>query len=100
MLSLTIRGQQLNDILVLKNNWKLDVDNLEISSNPFVSSSFGLSFMSLDSRASRRRRGLSPEINHIAEIGRINVVLSVQQSALRRNLSDSSSSHFFPSSII
>jgi hypothetical protein len=100
MLSLTILGQQLNEILVLKNNWKLDIDNLEISSNPFVSSSFGLSFMSLDSRASRRRRGLSPEINPIAEIGRRNIVLSAQQSALRRTLSDSSSSSFFPSSII
>jgi hypothetical protein len=100
VLSLTILGQQLNEILVLKNNWKLDVDNLEINSNLFVSSSFGLSFMSLDSCASRRRRGLSPEINPIAEIGRRNVVLSSQQSALRRNLSDSSSSSFFPSSII
>jgi hypothetical protein len=98
--NLTILGQQLNEILVLKNNWRLDVDNLEISSKPFVSSSLGLSFMSLDSHASRRRRGLSPEINPIAEIGRRNVVLSAQQSALRRTLSDSSSSSFFPSSII
>jgi hypothetical protein len=56
--------------------------------------------MSLDSHASRRRRGLSPEINPIAEIGRRNIVLSTQQSALRRTLSDSSSSSFFPSSII
>jgi hypothetical protein len=56
--------------------------------------------MSLDSRASRRRRGLSPEINPIAEIGRRNVVLSAQQSSLRRTLSDSSNSSFFPSSII
>jgi hypothetical protein len=47
--------------------------------------------MSLDPRVSRRRRGLSPEINPIAEIGRRNVVLSTQQSALRRTLSDSSS---------
>jgi hypothetical protein len=51
--------------------------------------------MSLDSRVSRRRRGLSPEINPIVEIGRRNVVLSTQQSALRRTLSDSSSSSFF-----
>jgi hypothetical protein len=56
--------------------------------------------MSLDSRASRRRRGLSPEIHPFAEIGRRNVVLSVQQSALRRTLSYSSSSPFLPSSII
>jgi hypothetical protein len=56
--------------------------------------------MSLDSRASRRRRGLSPEINPIAEIGRRNIVLSTQRSALRRTLSDSPSSSFFPSSII
>jgi hypothetical protein len=56
--------------------------------------------MSLDSRASRRRRGLSPEINPIVEIGRRNVVLSAQQSALRRTLSDSSNSSFFPSFII
>jgi hypothetical protein len=56
--------------------------------------------MSLDSRVSRRRRGLSPEINPIAEIGRRNVVLSTQQSALRRTLSDSSSSSFYPSPII
>jgi hypothetical protein len=100
MVSLTIIGQQLNEILVLKNNWKIDIDNLENSNDPFLSSSFGLSFMSLDSLASRRRRGLSPEINPIAEIGRRNVVLSAQQSALKRTLSDSSSSFFFPSSII
>jgi hypothetical protein len=56
--------------------------------------------MSLDYRASRRRRCLSPEINSIAEIGRRSVVLSDQQISLRRTLSDSSSSSFFPSSII
>jgi hypothetical protein len=100
VLSLIILGQQLNEILVLKNNWRLDIDSLEINSNPFVSSSFGLSFMSLDSRASRRRRGLSLEINPIDEIGRRNVVLSAQKSSLRRNLSDSFNSSFFPSSII
>jgi hypothetical protein len=44
--------------------------------------------MSLDPRVSRRRRGLSPEINPFAEIGRRNVVLSTQQSDLRRTLSD------------
>ena len=100
MLSLTILGKKLNEILVLKNNWKLDIDNLEISSDLFVSLSLGLSLMSLDSRASIRRRGLSPKINPIAEIGRRNVVLSAQQSALRRTLSYSSISSFFPSSII
>jgi hypothetical protein len=52
--------------------------------------------MSLDPRVSRRRRGLSPEINPIAEIGRRNVVLSTQKSDLRRTLSDSSSSSFSP----
>jgi hypothetical protein len=56
--------------------------------------------MSLDSRSSRRRKGLSPEINPIAEIGRINIVLSTQQSPLIRNLSDSYISSFFPSYII
>jgi hypothetical protein len=56
--------------------------------------------MSLDPRVSRRRRGLSPEINPIAEIGRRIVVLSTQQSALRRTLSDSSSSSFSPLPII
>jgi hypothetical protein len=85
---------------VLKNNWKLDVDSLQISSNLFVSPRLGLSFMSLDSRASRRRRGLSPKSNPIVEIGRRNVVLSAQLSPLRRTLSNSSSLYFFPSSII
>jgi hypothetical protein len=56
--------------------------------------------MSLDSSVSRRRRGLSPEINPISEIGRRNVVLLTQQSDLRRTLSDSSSSSFSPSPII
>jgi hypothetical protein len=46
--------------------------------------------MSLEPRVSRRRRGLSREINTISEIGRMNVVLSTQQSTLRRTLSDSS----------
>jgi hypothetical protein len=56
--------------------------------------------MSLDSHVSRRRRGLSPEINPIAEIRRRNIVLSTQQSSLRRTLSDYSSSSFYPSPII
>jgi hypothetical protein len=56
--------------------------------------------MSLYSRVSIRRRGLSPEINPTTEIGRLNVVLSTQQSALRRTLFDSSSSSFYPSPII
>jgi hypothetical protein len=56
--------------------------------------------MSLDSHASRRRRVLSPEINPIVEIGRRNVVLSAQKSALRRTLSDLSISSFFSSSFI
>jgi hypothetical protein len=56
--------------------------------------------MSLDSRVFRRRRGLSPEISPIVEIGRRNIVLSTQQSALRRTMSDSSSSSFYPSPII
>jgi hypothetical protein len=99
VLSLTILGQQLNKILALKNDWKLDVDSLEIRSNLFFFFGFGLYFMSLDSHASRRRRGLSPEICHIAEIGRKNVVLSAQQSSLRRTLSNSSSSSLFPSPI-
>jgi hypothetical protein len=52
--------------------------------------------MSLDPHVSRRRRGLSPEINPIVEIERRNVVLSTQQSDLRRTLFDSSSSSFSP----
>jgi hypothetical protein len=56
--------------------------------------------MSLDSCTSRRRRGLPPEINLIAEIGRKNVVLSTQQGAPRRNLSNSSNLSFSPSPII
>jgi hypothetical protein len=55
--------------------------------------------MSLDPHISRRRRGLSLEINPIAEIGR-NVVLSTQQSTLRITLSDSSSSSFSPLPIV
>jgi hypothetical protein len=99
MLSLTILGQQLNKILVFNNNWKLDVGNLEFNSN-ILFLQFWPSFMSLDSRASRRRKGLSPEIHPIVEIGRRNIVLSIQQGALRRTLSDSSNSYFFPSSLI
>jgi hypothetical protein len=56
--------------------------------------------MSLDPRISRRRRGLSPEINPIAEIRRKKIVLSAQQSTLRRTLSDSSSSSFSPLPIV
>jgi hypothetical protein len=56
--------------------------------------------MSLNPHISRRRRGLSPEINPIAEIGRRNVVLSTQQGTLSRNLSDSASSYFSPLPII
>jgi hypothetical protein len=56
--------------------------------------------MSLNSRISRRRRGLSPEINHIAEIGRRNVGFSTQQGTLRRTFSDSSSSSFSPLPIV
>jgi hypothetical protein len=56
--------------------------------------------MSLDPHVSRIRRGLSPEINPIAEIGRRKVVLSTQQSALRRTLSGSSNWSFSPLPII
>jgi hypothetical protein len=56
--------------------------------------------MSLNPRISRRRRGLSPEIKPISEIGRRNVVLSIQQSTLRRTFYDSSSSSFSPLPII
>jgi hypothetical protein len=57
-------------------------------------------FMYLNPRISRRRRGLSPEITPIAEIGRRNIYLSTQQGTLRRTLSDSSSSSFSPLPII
>jgi hypothetical protein len=56
--------------------------------------------MSLNPRIFRRKRGLSPKINPVAEIGRRNVVLLAQQSTLKRNLSDSTSSSFSPFSII
>ena len=56
--------------------------------------------MSLNPRISRRRRGVSPEINPIVEIGRRNVVFSTQQGTLRRNLYDSASSPFTPTPII
>jgi hypothetical protein len=56
--------------------------------------------MSLDPRISRRRIGLSPKINPIVEIGRRNVVLSTQQSTLRRTLFDSASLSFSPLPII
>jgi hypothetical protein len=56
--------------------------------------------MSSDPRISRGRRGLSPEINPIAKIGRRNVFFSTQQSILRRTLSDSASSSFSPLTII
>jgi hypothetical protein len=61
---------------------------------------FDLLFMSLNPPISRRGIGLSPEINPIAEIGRKNIVLSVQQCTLRRNLSDSTNSSFSPLPII
>jgi hypothetical protein len=56
--------------------------------------------MSLDSRVSRRRRGLSPEINPITEIGRRNIMLSTEFFFPRRTLSDSSSLSFYTSPII
>jgi hypothetical protein len=56
--------------------------------------------MSLNPCISRRRRGLSPEINPIAEIGRRNVVFSAQKSTLRRTLSDSTSSSFSPLPVV
>jgi hypothetical protein len=56
--------------------------------------------MSSNPCISRRRRGLSPEITPIIEIGRRKVILSTQQGTLRRNLSDSASSPFSPSPII
>jgi hypothetical protein len=56
--------------------------------------------MSLDPHFSRRRRYLSLEINLIAKIGIRNIVLSTQESALRRTLSDSSSLSLSPLPII
>jgi hypothetical protein len=46
--------------------------------------------MSSGSHSSRRTRGLSPEINHVSEIGRRKVVLETLQGKHRRSLSDSS----------
>jgi hypothetical protein len=56
--------------------------------------------MSSDPHFSRRRRGLSLEINPIAEIGRRSVVLSVQKGTLRRMFSDSTISSLSPLPII
>jgi hypothetical protein len=56
--------------------------------------------MSLNLHISRRRRGLSPEITPIAEIGRRNVVLSTQQGNIRRTSFGSASSSFSPLPII
>jgi hypothetical protein len=56
--------------------------------------------MSLNPCISRRRRGLSPEITPITEIGRKNVILSAQQVPLRRIVFDSMSSSFSPLAII
>jgi hypothetical protein len=100
MMSLIILGQQLNEILVLKNNWKLDVDNLEINSDLLVSSvldflSCPYTLMLLEEEEAYHLKSIL-----LSEIGRRNIVLSTQQSSLRRTLSDSSSLSFFPSSII
>jgi hypothetical protein len=56
--------------------------------------------MSLNPRISRRRRGLSPEINPLVEIGRRNVIFSTQQGTLRRTLYDSVSLSFSPLPIV
>jgi hypothetical protein len=56
--------------------------------------------MSLNHHISRRRKGLSPKITPIVEIGRRNVVLSTQQSTIRRTLFDSTSLSFSPLPII
>jgi hypothetical protein len=50
--------------------------------------------VSLNPHIFRKRRGLSPKINPIVEIGRKNVFLSTQQSTLRRTLFDSASLSF------
>jgi hypothetical protein len=52
--------------------------------------------MSSNPHISQRRRGLSPEATPIFEIGRRKIVLSTQQSALRRTLSDSANSYLSP----
>jgi hypothetical protein len=56
--------------------------------------------MSLNPHISRRRRGLSPDMNPIVEIGRRNGVLSTQKGTLRRTLYDSSNLSFSPLPII
>jgi hypothetical protein len=52
--------------------------------------------MSFNSRISQRRRGLSPEVTPISEIGRRKIILPTQKSALRRTLYDFSSSYSSP----
>ena len=56
--------------------------------------------MSLNPQISRRRRGLSLEINPIVEIGIRNDVFSTQQGTLRKTLSDSTSLSFSPLPIV
>jgi hypothetical protein len=85
---------------VSENVWKLGKDNLGINHSFVFPLSFDIIFMSLEPHISRRRRGLSLEINPIAEIGRRNIVLSTQQSTLRISLSDSSNSSFSPIPIV
>jgi hypothetical protein len=85
---------------VSENIGKIGKDNLGIIHRFIFPTFFYLLFMSLDPHISRRRSGLSSEINSISKIGRRNVVLSSQQSALRRTLSYSSKSSFSPLPII
>jgi hypothetical protein len=68
----------------------------EINSNLSFPKSLVFLFMSSNPRISRRRRGLSPEATPIFEIGRRKIILSTQESALRRTLSDSASSPSSP----
>jgi len=51
--------------------------------------------MSSSSCASQRTRGLSLEIFSIYEIGRRKVVIKIQQTSLRRTLSNSASSTLY-----
>jgi hypothetical protein len=75
---------------------KLGKGSPEISSNLSFPKSLVLFFMSSNPHISRRRRGLSLEATPIFEIGRRKIVLSTQESVLKRILYDSSSSPSSP----
>jgi hypothetical protein len=78
------------------NAGKLGKGSPKFSNNLSLPKSLVFFFMSSNPRISRRRRGLSPETTPIFEIRRRKIILSTQESALRRTFSDSASSPSSP----